>query len=103
MTEPRNLSSDDLWRVREKLDGKKRSLGKTETNDKVYALNQKTGKYLETLAILYENFGHACTERKEAEEQVDKDFHELLEKMAASRSRCVEASAAFDKMETDPQ
>ena len=32
------ISSDDLWRVRDKLDGKKRSLGKTyktskETND----------------------------------------------------------------------
>ena len=100
------VSSDDLWRVREKLDGKKRSLGKTyktskETNDKVYALNQKTGKYLETPAILYENVEHACTERKEAEEQFDKDFHELLEKMAESRSRCVEASAACDKIEKD--
>ena len=100
------VSSDDLWRVRDKLDGKKRSLGKTyktskETNDEVYALNQKTGKYLETLAILYENFEHACTEKKEAEEQFDKDFHEMLEKMAASRSRWVEPSAAYDKIETD--
>ena len=78
------ISSDDLWRVRDKLDGKKRSLVKTyktskETNDKVYALNQQTGKYLENLAILYENFEQACTERKEAEEQFDKDFHEMLE------------------------
>ena len=93
------ISSDDLWRVRAKLDGKKRSLGKTyktsqETNGKVYALNQQTGKYLETLAILYENFEKACTERKEAEEPFDKDFHGMLENMAASRSRCLEASAA---------
>ena len=100
------ISSDDLWRLRDTLDGKKRSLGKTyktskETNDKVYALNQKTGKYLETLAVLYENFEQACTERKEAEEQFDKDFHDMLEKLAGSRSRCVQASAAYDRIETN--
>ena len=100
------ISSDDLWRLRDKLDRKKRSLGKTyktskETNDKVYALNQKTGKYLETLAVLYENFVQACTERKEAEAQFDKDFHGMLEKLAASRSSCVEASAAYDRIETN--
>ena len=65
------ISSDDLWRVRAKMDGKKKSPGKTyktskETNDSVYPLNQETGKYLETLAILYENFEQACTERKES-------------------------------------
>ena len=40
-----------------------------------------------------------CTERKDAEEQFDKDFHEMLEKFATSRSRCVEASAAYDRTE----
>ena len=94
MTEPRNRkrgsnisklarticgASEKSWM------GKKRSLEKTyktskETNDKVYDLNQKTSKYLETLAILYENFEHACTERKEAEDQFDMEFQELFEK-----------------------
>ena len=45
------ISSEDLWRVRAKLDGKKRSLSKTyktskETNDRVHALNQQMGKYI---------------------------------------------------------
>ena len=56
-----NITSDDLWRIRDKLDGKKSSLGKTykmnrEANDKVYDLNQQASKYLETLALLYSNF-----------------------------------------------
>ena len=86
-------SSVDLWRVRAKLDGKKRSLSKTyktskETNDRVYALNQQMSKHLETLPL-----------RKEAEEKFDPDFNELLEKVAASRARCLEASAAHDRSE----
>ena len=99
-----NISSEDLWRVRAKLDGKKRSLGKTyktskETNDRVYALNQQMGKHLETLALLYGNFKQAYMERKEAEERFDQDFHELLEKVVASRTRSLEASAAHDRAE----
>ena len=50
-----------------------------DTNDKVYELNQKMNKLLETLTILYANFESACAERKEAEEQFDKDFQEMLE------------------------
>ena len=67
----------------------------------MYALNQQTGKYLENLAILNENFEQACTERKEAEEQFDKYFHENVGTLAASRSRCVETSAAYDRIERD--
>ena len=98
------VSSVDLWRVRAKLDGKKRSLGRTcktskETNDKVYALNQQTSKHLETLALLYGNFEQACNEKREAEEQFYKDFYCLLENVATSRSRCSEASAAYDRAE----
>ena len=45
------VSSDDLWRVRAEVDGKKSSSAKTyktcrETNDKVYMLNQQMGKQL---------------------------------------------------------
>ena len=52
------MTSDDLWRIRDKLDGKKSSLGKTykmskQANDEVYDLNQQASKYLETLAPLY--------------------------------------------------
>ena len=41
-----NVTSDDLWRIRDKQDGKKSSLGKTykmnkEANDKIYDLNQQ--------------------------------------------------------------
>ena len=70
-----------------------------ETNDKVYALNQQTSKHLVTLALLYENFEQACNEKKEAEEEFNKEFYSLLEKVAASRSRCSEASAAYDRAE----
>ena len=56
-------------------------------------------KHLDTLALLYENFEQAYMERKEAEARFDQDFHELLEKVAASRTRCLEASAAHDRAE----
>ena len=112
---PRNLrkkvrylkvSPDDLWPLKEKLDGKKSSLRKTykankETNDKVYELNRKMSRHLETLALLYRNFDAARDERKEAVEQFDKDFQFMLEKIAASRSRCVAASENFNKVETN--
>ena len=89
-----------------KLDGKKSSLKKTyktnkETDDKVYELNQKMSRHLETLALLYRNFDAAREERKEAEEQFDKDFQFMLEKIAANRSRCIAASENFNKVETD--
>ena len=98
------MSSEDLWRVRAKMDGNKRRLGKTyktskETNDRVYALNQQMSKHLDTLALLHETFEQAYMERKEAEERFDQDLQELLEKVAASRTRSLEASAAHDRAE----
>ena len=56
-----NVTSDDLWCIRDKLSGKKSSLGKTYktnkvANDKVYELNQQASKYVETLALLYAKF-----------------------------------------------
>ena len=73
------VSSDDLWKVRAKLDGKKSSLSKTykttrEMNDKVYELNQKMTKHIETLAVLCENFEQAYQDKKEAEDIFDKEF-----------------------------
>ena len=98
------VSSDDLWKVRAKLDGKKRSLAKTyktskEMNDKVCMLNQQMGKHLETLALLYENFEQACNEKRDAEEQFDKDFYSVLEILGARRKQCSEASTAYDNAE----
>ena len=98
------VSSDDLWRVRAKLDGKKSSVAKTyktgkEMNDKVCALNQQMSKHLETLAPLYENFEQAYNEKREAEEQLDKEFYSLLERVAASKTRCSETSTAYDRAE----
>ena len=71
-----NATSDDLWCIRDKLAGKKSSLGKTyktntEANEKVDELNQQASKYVETLALLYANFERICAETKEAEEQFD--------------------------------
>ena len=84
-----NITSDDLWRTRDKLDGKKSSLRKThkmniEANDKVYDLNPQASKYLETLALLYSNFEQICTEKKEVEEQFDRDFDESLKQLSES-------------------
>ena len=78
-----NVTSDDLWRIRDKLVGKKSSLGKTyktnrEANDKVHDLNQQASKYVETWALLYSNFEQICTEKKEVEEQFDRDFDDSL-------------------------
>ena len=92
------MSSDDLWRVREKLDGKKSSLSKTykssrEMHDKVYELNQKMSKHFETLALLYENFEQAYHEKEEAEETFDKEFYSLIERVATCKTRCSDTSA----------
>ena len=80
------VSPDDLWRLKEMLDRKKSSLRETyktnkETNDKVYELNQKMSRHLETLALLRSNFDSARDERKKAEEQFDKDFKFMLERL----------------------
>ena len=69
-----NVTSDDLWRIRDKLDGKRSSLGKAykmnkEANDKEHDLNQQASKYLEALTLLYWNFEQICTEKREVEEQ----------------------------------
>ena len=92
------VSPDDLWQLKAKFDGKKGSLKKTyKTNrerrmTKCTRLNQKMSRHLETL---YRNFDAAREERKEAEEQFDKDFQFMLEKIAASRTRCIAASENF--------
>ena len=46
-----NVTSDDLWRIRDKLSGKESRLAKKyktnkEANDKVYDLNQQASKYV---------------------------------------------------------
>ena len=60
-----NVTYDDLWCIRDKLAGKKKSLGKTyrtsrEANNKAYELNQQASKNVETLALLYANFERIC-------------------------------------------
>ena len=96
-----NVTSDDLWRIRDKLDGKKSSLGKTykmnkEANDEVYDL-----KYLETLALLYSNFEQICTEKGEVEEQFDRDFDEALKHLSESRERCIRVAETYARIEED--
>ena len=64
-----NVTSDDLWCMRDKLSGKKSSLGTTyktnkEANDNVYELNQQASKYVETLTLLDANFEKICAEKK---------------------------------------
>ena len=101
-----NVTSDDLWRIRDKLDGKKSSLGRTykmntEANNKVYDLSQQAMKYLETLALLYANFEQICTEKREVEEQFDGDFDDSLRKLSESRARCVKVAATYARIEED--
>ena len=101
-----NVTSDDLWRIRDKLDGKKSSLGKTyktnrEANDKVYDLNQQATRYLETLALLYSNFEQICTEKKEVEEQFDRDFDESLKMLSESGARCIKVAETCARIEED--
>ena len=98
------VSSDDLWKVRAKLNGKKGSLSKTkksnrEMNDKVCELNQKLSKHLETLALLYQKCEQACREKKVADEQFNKDFYCLLERAFVGKARCLETSVAYEKTE----
>ena len=98
-----NVTSDDLWRIRDTLDGKKSSLGRTykmntEVNDKLYDLNQQAMKYLETLALLYANIEQICSEKREVEEQFDRDFDDSLIKLSESRARCVKVAATYARM-----
>ena len=101
-----NVTSDDLWCIRDKLAGKKSSLGKTyktnrEANDKVYELNQQASKYVETLALLYANFERICAEKKEVEEQFARDFDESLKMLSESRSRCTRVAETYARIEDD--
>ena len=102
-----NVTSDDLWCIRDKLSGKKSSLGKTyktnkETNDKVYDLNQQASKHVETLGLLYANFERICAEKKEAEDQFDRDFDESLKLLSDSRNRCARVAETHARIEEDP-
>ena len=101
-----NVTSDDLWCIRDKLAGKKSSLGKTyktnrEANDKVYDLNQQASKYGETLTLLYANFEQTCTEKKEVEEQFDRDFDESLKMLSKRRARCIKVAETYARIEED--
>ena len=89
-----NVTSDDLWRIRDRLDGKESSLEKTyktnrEANGKVYDLNQQASNYLETLAL------------KEVEEQFDRDFDESLKMLSESRARCLKVAETYARIEED--
>ena len=99
-----NVTSDDPWCIRDKLAGKKSSLGKTyktnrEAHDKVYELNQQASKYVETLALLYANFERICAEKKEAEEQFDTDFDESLKMLSDSRNHCIRVAETHARIE----
>ena len=50
-----NVTSDDLWCIRDKLSGKTYKTNE-EVNDKVYELNQQASKYVETLALFFAKF-----------------------------------------------
>ena len=85
-----NVTSDDLWCIRDKLARKKSSLGKTyktnkEANDKVYELNQQA----------------FCTEKEEVEEQFDQDFDESLRMLSESRSLCIRVAENYARIEDD--
>ena len=59
-----NVTSEDLWRLQKILHSNKGSLSKThktntEANAKVYDLNQKTMKAVDTLAFLHSTFERA--------------------------------------------
>ena len=100
-----NVTSDDLWCIRDKLAGKKSSLGKTyetnsEANDKVHELNQQSSKYVETLALLKANFERNCAE-KEVEEQFDRDFDESLKMLSEIRFLCIKVAETYVRIEDD--
>ena len=97
-----NVTSDDLWCIRDKLSEKKSSLGKTykaneEANDKVFELNQQTSKYVETLALSHANFERTRAEKKE----FDRDFDESLKLLSDSRNRCARVAETYARIEED--
>ena len=102
-----NVTSDDLWCIRDKLAGKKSSLGKTyktnkEANDKVYEFNQQASKCVETLALLCANLERIiCAEKKEVEEQFGRDFDESLKMLSESRNRCIRVVETCARIEDD--
>ena len=101
-----NVTSDDLWCIRDRLAGNKSSLGKTyktnrEAYDKVYELNQQASKFVETLAFSYAHFKRICAEKTEAEEQIDWDFDESLKMLFESRNRCIQVAETHAQIEED--
>ena len=91
-----NVTSDELWCIRDKLSGKKTN---READDKVYEMNQQASKYVETLALLYANFERICAEKKEAEEQFDRDFDGSLKLLSDSRNRCIRVAETHARIE----
>ena len=101
-----NVTSDDLWRIWDKLGGKKSRLGKTyktnrEAFDKIYDLNQQASKYVVTFALSYSNFEQICTEKKEVKEQFDRDFDESLKMLSESRAHCINVADTCARIEED--
>ena len=93
-----NVTSDDLLCIRDKLAGKKSSLGKAyktnrEANDKVDELNQQASKYVNTLALLCANFERICA--------LDRDFDESLKMLSYSRNRCIRVVETHARIEED--
>ena len=101
-----NVTSDDLWCIRDTVCGKKSSLGKTnntnkEANDKVYELNQQASKYMEAVALLYANFERIFAEKKEAEDQFDRDFDGSPDMFSHRRDRCARVAETHARIEED--
>ena len=88
-----NVTSKDFWNLQKILHSKKRSPGKTcktntEPNAKVFYLNQKTMKALETLAFLYSVFEQAGRSLGEVDQLFDKGFVVMQEaKMRAKEAQ----------------
>ena len=92
------ISADDLWRVRDKLDGKKKSLKKTyksskEGNDKVYELNKKT-------ASSWKPWRYCMGTSSKRVPKGDRYFEDILKNLSFCREKCAEASAVHERAET---
>ena len=92
-----NVTSEDMWDLRTyKVN--------TEANSKVYDLNQKTMKSLDTLALLHANFEKVSKDMREVEAQFDRDLHDLAEsmrKVSESREQCHDIAETHARIEAD--
>ena len=72
------------------MDGRKASVRKTyqnltEANDKVWSLNQETGKASETLAIFYERFEQVNCRFSDVDKKCDTEFEEMEQAMEKAK------------------